>query len=138
MSESQLERFLAAIDALDADALTRLMAEDCTLLIADGRRAEGTEAVRALLGDLLAEMRSTSHRITSSWTIGDVQIAEVECDYTLQNWLELKAVPRAFFATVGDRAITELRVYGAHERALATEGAEPSGMRIGGRWMPPL
>jgi hypothetical protein len=45
-------------------------------------------------------------------------IAEVEASYTLQDWLQLNEVPRAFVLREGPIGITDLRVYGAHDHAL--------------------
>ncbi len=64
-----------------------LMAPDVRMLVADGRRAEGTEAVRHLLGEFLGQLRSTTHQITAQWHEDDVWIAEVDASYELSDWL---------------------------------------------------
>jgi len=115
-----------------------LLAPDARVLLADGRRADGAEAVRELVTGLVSELRSTSHRIVSQWHQDDVWIAEVEADYELADWLELKALPRAFFLKNGPDGISELHVYGAHERPIAEHRTGEEGMWIGDRWIPPL
>lgn len=115
-----------------------LVMPDVRLLAADGSRAEGTEAVRELLGSFLAALRSTAHRITAQWHEDNVWIAEVDADYELQDWLELKALPRVFIVRTGDGAIADLRVYGAHEHPLTDHRTGEEGMWIGTRWVPPL
>ncbi|HEY6398999.1 MAG TPA: nuclear transport factor 2 family protein [Solirubrobacteraceae bacterium] len=78
MSNSPIEQFLVAIDRLDLEATMALMAPDARVLVADGRRAEGTEAVRELIGDFLGQLRSTTHRITAQWHEDDVWIVEAD------------------------------------------------------------
>lgn len=138
MSESPIELLLDAVDRLDAEAAMALMATGCRFLTVDGRRAEGTEAMRALLTDFLAELRSTAHRITAQWHQDNVWIAEVEADYELEDWLRITALPRAFVLREGGEGVTDVHVYGAHEQPLAEHIMGEKGIHLGGRWMPPL
>jgi hypothetical protein len=138
VEESPIAVLLTAVDKLDADAVMALVGPEPRLLTADGRRAVGTEAVHELLTTLLAPLRSTNHRITAQWHEDNVWIAEVDADYELQDWLELKALPRVFIARTGDGGIADLRVYGAHEHPLADHRTGEEGMWVGGRWVPPL
>jgi hypothetical protein len=133
-----LEKLLEALDALDLDGVVTLLAPDCALLMCDGRRAQGTEDVRAQLGDLLDHLHSTSHRITNQWQVGEMWIAELEADYELRDQSRLSGLPRAIVARAGSDGIAELRVYGAHEHALGDRGGGDGSMVIGGRYMPPL
>jgi SnoaL-like domain len=138
VSESPVEQFLDAIDRLDLHGIMALMAPDMRVLVADGRRAEGTDAVRQLLGDFLDQLRSSTHRITGQWHEYDVWIAEVDASYELRDWLQLNALPRALIVRVGPDGISELRAYGAHERPLLDRPTGEQGTRVGGRWVPPL
>jgi hypothetical protein len=138
VDESPIDTLLRAIDALDVEAAIAMFAPDGRFLTADGRRAEGTEAMRALLTSFLATLRSTMHRITAQWHQDNVWIAEVEATYELQDWLKINALPRAYVLRYGPDGVTDLRVYGAHERQLAEHRAGDEGMWIGDRWMPPL
>lgn len=138
MNDSPIEQLLKAMDALDVDAAMALMAPDVRFLAVDGRRGEGEEAVRHLVADFISTLRSTSHRITAQWHQDDVWIAEVEGDYELQDWLQLKALPRAFVLRVGSDGIADFRAYGAHEQPLTDHRTGGEGMWIGGRWVPPL
>lgn len=134
-----LEQLLDALDALDLDRAMALLAPDCALLMSDGGRAQGTEDVRAQIGDLLEHLRSATHRITNRWQVGDVWIAELEADYELRDQSRLSRLPRAIVARTGaGGGIVELRVYGAHEHALYERGGGDGSMVIGGRYMPPL
>jgi ketosteroid isomerase-like protein len=76
VSQSPIERFLDAVDRLDVGAAMALMAPDARGLVADGRRAEATQAVRQLSGDFLGQLRSTTHRIRAQWHQQDVWVAE--------------------------------------------------------------
>lgn len=138
MPDSPIELLLAAIDRLDLDGVMTLMTLDCRLLTVDGRRAEGAPAVRELLGEFIAELRSTSHRITGHWHQHDVWIAEVEASYELQDWLRLERLPRAFIVRSRPEGIALVHAYGAHEAPLSEHDAGPRGLVIGGRWVPPL
>lgn len=138
MKGTLIEQLMEAIDSLDVDAVMALVGPEPRCLTADGRRAAGTEAMRGLIGELLAALRSTTHRITAQWRQDDVWIAEIEADYELQDWLELKALPRVFIARMGEGGIVDLRVYGAHEHPLTDHPTGEEGMWIGMRWVPPL
>jgi hypothetical protein len=138
VSGSPIERLLDAIDRLDLEAAMALMAPGARVLVVDGRRAEGTEAVRQLLGDFLGQLRSASHRITAQWEERDVWIAEVDANYQLRDWLELNALPRAFIVRAGPDGILELRAYGAHEQQLSDRPTGEEGTWVRGRWVPPL
>jgi hypothetical protein len=138
VAKSPIEQLLGAVDNLDVEAVMALMGPEPRVLAADGRRAAGTEAVRELLTELLAALRSTNHHITAEWHQDNVWIAEVEADYELQDWLELKALPRAFFVREDEGGIADARVYGAHEHPLADHRTGEEGMWVGARWIPPL
>lgn len=129
---------LEAVDKLDVDAASAMFSTDAQLLTADGRRAAGIDAVRDLIADYLSVLRSSSHRVTAVWHEDNVWIAEVEADYELRDYLELKALPRAFFIRDGPQGISQMHVYGAHEHPLADHPSGEGGMWIGERWIPPL
>jgi hypothetical protein len=138
VSESPIEQVLDAIDRLDLEDTMALMAPDARVLVVDGRRAEGTEAVRQLFSDFLGQLRSTTHRITAQWHQEDVWIAETDTNYELRDWLQLNALPRAFIVRAGPDGVSELRAYGGHERQLSDHPTGEEGMWVGGRWVPPL
>jgi hypothetical protein len=138
VSDSPLEALLGAFDRLDVGAVEAMVAPDARLLIADGQRAEGRAEVRALIEGLAKQLRSTSHRVIAQWHQDGVWIAEVEASYELRDWLQLKALPRAFFLREGPEGIAELHVYGAHERPITEHRTGEEGMRLGDRWIPPL
>lgn len=122
---------------LDVEAAVALMAPNCQMLAVDGRRAEGTAAVRELLSDFLATILQTTHQISAQWHQDDAWIAEVEVTYELKDRARIRR-PRAFVLRDGPDGIVELHVYGAHEHPLADHRTGEEGMRIGGRWIPPL
>ncbi len=136
--ESPIEQLLQAFDALDLEAVIASLAPDARLLIADGHRAEGTQAISDLFVAFLSGVRSMAHRISAQWHQDDVWIAEVEADYELRDWFQLKSLPRVFIVRQGPNGITDLRVYGAHEHPLAEHRTGAEGMWIGDRWIPPL
>jgi hypothetical protein len=138
MKGSPLDAFLRAVDELDADAVMALMAPDCRLLTADGRRAVGTEGVRALIGGFLATLYSTTHRVTAQWHVDDVWITEVDADYEFKDRLRIGNLPRAFVARGGPDGLGDVRVYGAHEDRLDDADESGQGLMFAGHWLPPL
>jgi SnoaL-like domain len=138
VTESPLEKLLEAFDALDVERVMALVAPEGRLLTADGRRAEGKDAVRGMLMRFAGDLRSTSHRIRAAWHQDNVWIAEVEADYELRDWLQLRSLPRAFVLYEGPDGITDLHVYGAHEHPVTEHRTGEEGMLIGNRWIPPL
>ena len=91
-----------------------------------------------LFTEFVATVRSTTHRITAQWHQDDVWIAEVEASYELRDRSEISALPRACVLRVGPDGVAELHFYGAHEHQLSHHRTGEEGMRIGGRWIPPL
>jgi len=135
---SPIEQMIDAIDNLDVEAATALVAPDVRFLTVDGRRAEGVDAVHDLLTDFLSTLSSTSHHITGQWHQDDVWIAEVEATYDLRDGLRTEPLPRAFVLYEGPDGIADIRVYGAHERPLSDHAGSEEGIRVGERWIPPL
>ena len=138
MSGSPIDTFLDALGGLDADAATAMFAPDARLLTVDGRRAHGTEAIRALLTSCLATLRSANHRVTAQWHLDDAWIAEFEAAYELTDRLRVDALPRAIVIRTGPQGATDVRVYGAHEHQLADHDSGGEGMMVGGWRIPPL
>jgi hypothetical protein len=138
VSESPIEQLLGAIDRRDIEGAVAPIAPNCQMLAVDGRRAEGEAGVRALFTDFLATVRSSAHRITTQWHPDDVWIAEIEASYELMDRSRITALPRACVLREGQDGIAELHFYGAREHRLPDHRAGEEGLRIGGRWIPPL
>jgi hypothetical protein len=139
VTSSPVEQIVAAVDRLDIEAAMGLFAPDPELLVADGRRARGHDAVHALLAEFFSALRMTVHRITAEWQLDGVVIAELDADYELRDSLLLQHLPRALIVRASDEGITSLHAYGAHERPLVPEHrAGDEGFMVGGRWVPPL
>jgi len=138
VSDSPIQRLVGAMDGRDVDALASLFAPGGRLMTADGRHAEGTEAVRELLIEFFGALRSTTHKVTAEWHQDNVWIAEIDASYELRDWLQLKDLSRVLVVREGPEGIDDLRVYGAHERALTAHRTGEEGMWVGMRWIPPL
>jgi hypothetical protein len=133
-----MQALVDAMDRLDVDALVGQFAPGGRLMTADGRRAEGPEALRGLLSEFFGELRSTTHTVTQQWQEDNVSIAEIDASYELRDWLRLNDLPRVFILRDGPEGIEDLRVYGAHEHPIAEHRTGEEGMLIGARWIPPL
>ena len=120
MGESPIEQLLGAVDRLDGEAVMALLAAVGRLLAADGRRAQGPEVRHVLITQFLASCGGTTHRITCRWHVDDTWIAEVDAAYELRDGTRWDSLPRAIVLRSGPGGIADLRVYGAHERRLAT------------------
>ena len=138
MSDSPIAQLLEAMDRRDIEAVMALAAPDIRFLAVDGRRAEGASAVRKLFTEFLGSLRRVEYRITAQWHVDGVWIAEVDVTYELQDYLELRALPRAFVARMSPEGIADLRAYGAHEHPLTEHRTGEEGMWIGRQWIPPL
>ena len=138
MSGSPIEELLSAIDVLDLDRTLALLAPECTFLMADGHAGAGHEALGEALGELFAHLHRVEHRISAQWHVDEVWIAELEADYELTDRSRLLALPRALILRKEEQGISDLRVYGAHEREIYERDLAPGGLVIGGRYMPPL
>jgi SnoaL-like domain len=136
--ESSIEQLLQAVDALDVDAVIALMEPDVRLLTVEGHSATGATGVRAMLSDFLTSLRSSTHRITAQWHQDNVWIAEVDASYELSDMTRIGVLPRAFVVRDGPGGLSDVRVYGAHERPLSEVGGHEREMRLGGHWIPPL
>ena len=138
MRDSPIQRLVQAMDARDVDALASLFAPGGRLMTADGRHAADTEAVRAVVTEFFGALRSTTHKVTAEWHQDNVWIAEIDASYELRDWLQLKDLSRVLVVREGPEGIDDLRVYGAHERALTDHPTGEEGMWVGMRWIPPL
>jgi hypothetical protein len=138
MSDSPIQQLVEAMDRLDVDAVASLLAPEGRLMTADSRRAEGRDAVHALLTEFFGALRSTTHKVTAEWHQDNVWIAEIEAGYVLRDWLKLENLQRVFIVRNGSDGVEDLRVYGAHERLLTDHPTGGEGMWVGNRWIPPL
>jgi hypothetical protein len=138
VSRSPIDQLLEAIDKLDVESVLAMFAPDGQLLTVDGRRANGIDGVRELLQSYLGMLRHTTHRVTAQWHQDDVWIAEVQASYELRDFLRMSGLERALVLRAGAGGITDLHIYGAHERLLSEQHAGSEGLWIGERWVPPL
>jgi hypothetical protein len=138
VTQSPIEQLLAALDGLDIDKAMALFAPDVRMLMADGHRATGIGHARELLTSFMAQLRSTAHHVTAQWHQDETWIAEVDASYEMRDYLRLESLPRAFVVRVNSAGIFDMRVYGAHEQALADHRSGDEGMWVSGRWIPPL
>jgi hypothetical protein len=138
MAGSPIQQLLDAVDTLDVDQVMALAAPSPQILIADGRRAQGTDGVRGLLDELFSTLRVARHQITAEWREQDVWIAEVDASYELRDGTQTATLPRAIVGHFGPDGLSELHIYGAHEHRLAEDEETEGGLFLGGRWIPPL
>jgi hypothetical protein len=134
---SPIEQLLAAIDGRDLDRAAALFAPDICMLLADGRRAVGPAEARGELSSFIRHVRATSHRITAEWHEDDTWIAETESCYELPDSVRLQ-LPGAVVVKANPEGICEIHAYGVYEQALTEHQGAQDGLRVGGRWFPPL
>jgi ketosteroid isomerase-like protein len=138
VSGSPISAVLDALDALDTDALTALLAPSARLLRTDGRAATGVDEVRAALTEFVSELRANTHSITAEWHPEDgVWIAELDATYELRDGERHGPYRRAVVLRSGDDGITDLRFYGSHELPLAAHRPYQD-VRAGTHWLPTL
>ena len=99
--DSPLVALLSALGHRDVGAAEALCAPGCQLSTADGRRAQGRNAVRVLLDQFLSDLRSASYQLTAQWHQDGVWIAEALATYEMRDWLRLERLPRVFVVEAG-------------------------------------
>jgi SnoaL-like domain len=137
VTQSPIEQLLAALDGLDVDRAAALLGPDVRMVLADGRRAVGAAEVRSLLSSFVGQIRATSHHITAQWHQDDTWIAEVQTSYELPDKARLQ-LPGAFVVRANTEGIFEMHAYGVYEQTLTEHQGAAEGLRVGGRWFPPL
>jgi hypothetical protein len=138
VDRSPIQRLLSAVDRLDIGGVLAHFAKECRLLTVDGKRAVGPEGVREVMTDFFGGLRSTSHKVTAEWHLGDTWMAEIEASYELRNWLRIEGLPRAAFLRLTSDGISDARFYGAHEQSIGDHGSEQHMVQVGRRWIPQL
>jgi ketosteroid isomerase-like protein len=138
MTESPITSWFDAVSRFDVESALSLFAPDARLLSPDGRRAEGVDEIRDVLGDMTDQLRAFSYEVTAEWHQGDTWIAELQSTYELSDYAEIGPLPRAVIARMSGGRIADLRLYGANERLIADRPTGEEGIRVGGRWIPPL
>jgi hypothetical protein len=139
MSDSLIQGLLSAIDALDLEAATSMFSADADLMTLYGRQGKGTEQVRAVLGELIGELRSAHHEISSEWNPEPgVFIAELTATYELKDFSERGPYRRAIVMRAAGQQITQLGMYGAHELPLPEAEAGYHEVRGPHGWLPTL
>jgi ketosteroid isomerase-like protein len=76
------EEFYAAVDAMDAGAVTRQCTPDTTLRFANHPSAQGREQVRAALEQVWSTLGGLHHTITTVTEQGARAVVEAMVDYT--------------------------------------------------------
>jgi hypothetical protein len=139
MSDSPIRAVLGVIDALDLEAAEALLAPDVKLMTAFGEHATGLVQARVALADLLRGLRAAEHQISNEWNPEPgLWIAEATATYELTDFSRRGPLERAIILRCGDRGITELKTYGAHELTLPESGGGYLDVRGPHGWLPTL
>jgi ketosteroid isomerase-like protein len=139
MSDSLIQLLLSAIDALDLETSMSLFDPEAELLTVYGRQGNGTEQVRAVLEELIGELRAVHHAISSEWNPEPgVFIAELSATYELNDFSKRGPYRRAIVLRTHDTKIARLRMYGAHELPLPEAEAGYREVRGPHGWLPTL
>lgn len=104
------EKFYAAVDAMDVDAVIRQCTGDTTLRFANEAPAQGREAVRATLEQVWSTLGGLHHRITSVVQQGDRAVVETIVDYTRLDGTVV-SIPAATAIERRDSLVAAQRVY---------------------------
>jgi hypothetical protein len=140
VSDSPVQAVLRALDAIDLEGAVEQFAPDGVLTTVFGDRAEGRERVREVLGAFLQGLRGARYDIAAEWNPqSGVWLAETSATYELTDFSRRGPYERALILRARDAGITELRIYGQHERPLAEPDrgyVEVHGAHRG--WLPTL
>jgi|ERR1700683_3413771 hypothetical protein len=139
MSDSPIQAFLRAVDALDLEAVMALFAPTAVLTMPFGEEAVGDQQIRSELREFIAELRATQHHLTSEWNPEPgVWIAELSATYELTDFSRRGPYKRAIIVHAGDNTIERMAIYGAHELPLTEEGHPYTNVRGPHGWLPTL
>jgi hypothetical protein len=139
MSESPIQAFLRAVDALDLEAVMPLFGPQAKLTMPFGEEAEGEAGLRAEFGKFISELRATEHHLHSEWNPDpEMWIAEFSATYELTDFSRRGPYKRAVFVRTGDGAIQEMTLYGANELPLGEDGRTYTDIRGPHGWLPTL
>ena len=104
-------RVFRAVDALDADALGALLAEDARMVFGNAEPLVGRAAILAGCRAFAATISGLRHRIVRDWVIGTDTIAETRVTYTRLDRKQV-TVPAVSIWSVGDDGlIRDFRVF---------------------------
>jgi hypothetical protein len=137
-TDSPLLVLIAALGRRDVDAAMALLSPNCRFSTADGRRADGVPGVRELLSRFLSDLRSASYEVTAQLHQDNLWCAEVLATYEMRDRMRLEGLRRAFVMQTDGTGVTDVRVYGAHERRLTDYRTGAESYRLGGQLILPL
>jgi hypothetical protein len=139
MSESPIQAFLRAVDALDLEAVVPLFGPQAQLTMPFAEEAQGEAGLRAEFDKFLSGLRATEHDLTSEWNPNpDTWIAEFSATYELTDFSRRGPYKRAIFVRTADGVIQEMSLYGANELPLAEDGRTYTDIRGPHGWLPTL
>lgn len=104
------DEFYAAVDAMDADAVTRQCTPDTTLRFANNPPAQGREQVRVALEQVWSMLGGLHHTITTVTEQGDRAVVEAMVDYTRLDG-SVVSIPAATSIERRDGLVAGQRVY---------------------------
>ncbi|MGH2842628.1 MAG: hypothetical protein ACRDKL_03455 [Solirubrobacteraceae bacterium] len=104
-----------------------------------GGEGTGAEHARAMLGELIGELRTTSHVLISEWNpVPGAWIAELNATYELKDFSRRGPYHRAILLHAADGLIQQLHVYGTHELPLPESEGVYREVRGPHGWLPTL
>jgi ketosteroid isomerase-like protein len=103
-------RLFAAIDARDADAFARFIAEDGEFRFGNAPAVAGRAAIRAAVAGFFAAIGGCRHRLLVSWTGPGSAVCEGEVTYTRLDGSTL-TVPFVNVLALGGGRIRSYRIY---------------------------
>jgi len=105
-----LNRLFASIDAKDADRFVQFLAGDAAFHFGNLPPAMGRDAIRALVGNFFAAIRSLRHELAEAWVLPGHAISHGTVTYTRHDGSEL-AVPFATVFTLDGELIRDYRIF---------------------------
>jgi len=130
---------MRAMDALDIDAATALFAPDAEVWTVYGRNGNGVDEVRALLAELLGDLRSRCHEMSSELNSGpNVWVAEFTATYEMKDFSKHGPYRRIVVLRMGPGGIEQMHMYGSHELPLPLVEPGYQEVRASHGWLPTL
>lgn len=104
-------RVFGAVDALDADALGALLAEDARMVFGNGEPLLGRAAILAGCEEFASSIRGLRHRVVRDWVSGRDTIVEAEATYSRLDGKEVTVPVVSIWRIDDDGLIGDYRVF---------------------------
>jgi ketosteroid isomerase-like protein len=103
--------FFKEVDAMDAQAVGKFLAEDAVMIFGNADPMVGREAIVAGNAAFMTSIKRLSHRLLTEWAVADAIIAHTEVTYLRLDDKEVTIPAVTILRTRDDGLFTHLQVF---------------------------